>query len=91
MRLENQNYGGSAYEMSTRLFVSLIVKAYEREVMSDLRGIWKLNVMASAFRGKEILTFDEWKNNIKERRGEINEEIDPDELVARIKKDLGKG
>jgi len=76
--------------MSTRLFVSLITKAYEREVMDDLRGIWKLNVMASAFRGKEILTFDEWKNNIKERRCENSEDVDPDELVARIKKDLGK-
>lgn len=59
--------------------------------MADIKDIWKLYVILSAVAHKEIKGFDDWLEGIKEQTiEETADDEDPNELLARVKRDLGK-
>jgi hypothetical protein len=59
--------------------------------MADIKDIWKLYVILSAVTHKEIKGFDDWLEGIKEQTiEETADDEDPNELLARVKRDLGK-
>jgi len=89
--LAHQHYGEGVFELPPYVFVDLIFKAYERETMADIKSIWKLNVILSAMTRKDIKGFDDWLDGIKEQTTEETaDDEDPNELLARVKRDLGK-
>ena len=67
----------------------MILSAYEREQMSDIKDIWKLCVIMSAINRKEIKSFDDWINDLKAGQ-EDQEDMDPDLLIEKLKRDLGR-
>ena len=57
--------------------------------MSDIKDIWKLYVIMSAINHKEIKSFDDWISGL--RSGPEEQEcMDPDALIERLKRDLGR-
>ena len=58
--------------------------------MQDIKGLWKLNVVASALNHCEIKNFDDWLEGIKNQADEEQEDVDPVALLERVKKDIGK-
>lgn len=58
--------------------------------MQDIKGLWKLNVVASALNHCEIKNFDDWLEGIKSQSGEEQEDVDPVALLERVKRDIGK-
>ena len=57
--------------------------------MADIKDIWKLYVIMSAINHKEIKSFDDWIDDLRSGPEE-QEDVNPDALVEKLKRDLGR-
>ena len=89
LRIAHQNYGEGVYELPSPIFADMILSAYEREQTADIKDIWKLYVIMSAINHKEIKSFDDWIDDLRSGP-EDQENIDPDALIEKLKRDLGR-
>lgn len=80
-----------AYDFSTPIFVKLILEAYEKESLVEIKMIWRMKALVCMIQGHEMESFDVWIKRIREDVKAQEETGDTEELLEKIKKDLGKG
>ena len=80
-----------AYDFPTPIFVKLILEAYEKESLIEIKMIWRMKALVCMIQGHEMESFDVWIKRIREDVKAQEETGNTEELLERIKKDLGKG